>query len=89
MSLSSETTSCMSLVSLDAGTYQEALESVLAWLLEAEDTLPAADDIADTVAKVKEQFHQHEVRKDGEREREREREREEGRKGGRERLENK
>ena len=54
--------------SLDLATYQEALEGVLAWLLEADDmltTAAAADDQGTsdkTVQQVKDQFHQHEVK---------------------------
>ena len=66
MSLSSETSSHLSatasMASIDLGTYQESLEAVLGWLLEAEDTLLQQGDIAaEDVNKVKEQFHTHEV----------------------------
>ena len=54
--------------SLDLGTYQEALEGVLAWLLEADDTLTTAAGADEgtseqkSVQQVKDHFHQHEVR---------------------------
>ena len=41
--------------------YQEALESVLAWLLEAEDNLHKQAEISEDVQQVKQQFHTHEV----------------------------
>ncbi|XP_077976931.1 dystrophin-like isoform X2 [Glandiceps talaboti] len=40
--------------------YQTDLETVLTWLLQAEDTLKAQDFVSDNVDKVKEQFHAHE-----------------------------
>ncbi len=42
-------------------SYQEALESVLTWLLEAEDNLHKQADISQDVQVVKQQFHTHEV----------------------------
>ena len=42
--------------------YQEALESVLAWLLEAEDNLHKQAEISEDVQQVKQQFHTHEVK---------------------------
>ena len=42
--------------------YQEALESVLAWLLEAEDNLHKQAQISEDVQHVKQQFHTHEVK---------------------------
>ena len=53
--------------SLDLGTYQEQLERVLAWLLEADDTLTTAAAATQSVngdksvQEVKEHFHQHKV----------------------------
>ena len=43
--------------------YQDALESVLAWLLEAEDNLHKQAEISEDVQQVKQQFHTHEVNK--------------------------
>ena len=42
--------------------YQEALESVLAWLLETEDNLHKQAEISEDVQQVKQQFHTHEVK---------------------------
>ena len=42
--------------------YQEALESVLAWLLEAEDNLHKQAEISEDVQQVKQQFHMYEVK---------------------------
>ncbi len=42
--------------------YQDALESVLAWLLDAEDTLHKQAPISEDVQEVKQQFHEHEVK---------------------------
>ena len=61
MSVSSASSSINSMSSLDVASYQESLESVLAWLLEAEETLQKQDHIAGDVQKVKQQFHEHEV----------------------------
>ncbi len=48
--------------SLDLTSYQDALESVLAWLLDAEETLKAHPVISySDLQKIKDQFHQHEV----------------------------
>uniref|UniRef100_A0ABM0MHJ1 Utrophin-like n=1 Tax=Saccoglossus kowalevskii TaxID=10224 RepID=A0ABM0MHJ1_SACKO len=44
----------------DLTRYQADLETVLTWLLQAEDTLRAQQPISDDVDKVKEQFHAHE-----------------------------
>lgn len=67
MSLSSTTSSQQSNVSsLELVSYQDSLESVLAWLLEAEESLKQQGDIADNVQIVKDQFHHHEVSGHGE-----------------------
>ena len=46
---------------VDISAYQEVLEGVLAWLLEAEECLKSQGDIATDVQQVKDQFHKHEV----------------------------
>ena len=51
----------MSVGSVDLATYQEDLENVLAWLLEAEEIVEKQEPIGGEVKKVKEQFNQHEV----------------------------
>ena len=61
MSMSSASSSVTSMTSLDVANYQEALESVLAWLLEAEESLQKQGPVADNVQTVKQQFHDHEV----------------------------
>ncbi|KAK3089530.1 hypothetical protein FSP39_004327 [Pinctada imbricata] len=62
MSLSSSSSqqSGMSVSSVDLATYQEDLENVLAWLLEAEEIVEKQEAIGTEVKKVKEQFNQHE-----------------------------
>ncbi|XP_063241315.1 dystrophin, isoforms A/C/F/G/H-like [Bacillus rossius redtenbacheri] len=47
-------------VSVELGGYQVALEEVLAWLLEAEDTLSHSELSADSLDAAKQQFHSHE-----------------------------
>ena len=47
---------------VDLESYQGNMETVLAWLLEAEDHLSHQNPISDNVDEVKEQFHTHEVR---------------------------
>ena len=61
MSLSSTSSSSLSVSSLELGSYQDSLEAVLAWLLEAEETLLKHGEIGKDVSTVKTQFHQHEV----------------------------
>lgn len=46
---------------IDVDTYQSHMENVLAWLLDAEDHLSQQEPVSDSVEKVKEQFHTHEV----------------------------
>ena len=46
---------------VDLESYQGNMETVLAWLLEAEDHLSHQGSISDHVDNVKEQFHTHEV----------------------------
>ncbi|XP_012946043.2 dystrophin [Aplysia californica] len=60
MSSSESRHSTMSTVSVDLLSYQDSLENVLTWLLEAEDIMDKQLPIADDVTKVKEQFNQHE-----------------------------
>ncbi|KAL5009782.1 hypothetical protein ScPMuIL_012087 [Solemya velum] len=62
MSLSSSSSrhSTMSSASVDLLSYQESLENVLTWLLQAEDTVEKQQPIESTVHKVKEQFNEHE-----------------------------
>lgn len=64
MSLSSSSSrhSTASSTSVDLNSYQDALEGVLTWLLEAEDVLCRQREVASDVNKVKEQFQIHEVR---------------------------
>ncbi|XP_071801510.1 dystrophin-like isoform X3 [Asterias amurensis] len=45
---------------VDLESYQGNMETVLAWLLEAEDHLSHQNPISDNVDEVKEQFHTHE-----------------------------
>uniref|UniRef100_A0A4W3IX27 Calponin-homology (CH) domain-containing protein n=1 Tax=Callorhinchus milii TaxID=7868 RepID=A0A4W3IX27_CALMI len=45
---------------VDLDSYQIELEEVLTWLLSAEDSLQAQDEVSDDVEEVKEQFHIHE-----------------------------
>lgn len=42
--------------------YNETLNQVLAWLLQAETQLKQQENISDQVDQVKEQFREHEVR---------------------------
>ena len=49
---------------VDLTVYQDALEGVLAWLLEAEEALGLQGKIGADVQNVKVQFHKHEVRRD-------------------------
>lgn len=65
----------MSTCSLDLLSYQDMLENVLAWLLEAEEVIAKQEPIIDTivhsadgdasdmlrVTKVKQQFNEHKV----------------------------
>ena len=63
----------MSTSSLDLLSYQDMLENVLAWLLEAEDVIAKQEPVVDItstsavgpdppgVIKVKQQFNEHEV----------------------------
>ena len=61
---SSSNTSTMSSSSnsVDLSTYQDDLENVLTWLLEAEELMEKQDNLGNTVSKVKDQFNQHEVK---------------------------
>ena len=45
----------------EVGMYQESLEAVLAWLLQAESLIQEQGEVSDQVQIVKDQFHQHEV----------------------------
>jgi dystrophin len=47
---------------IDAAGFQNALEPILMWLLDAQDTLSRQKPIADEVQTVKEQFQEHEVK---------------------------
>jgi len=59
---SSSRQSTMSSGSVDQlSSYQDSLENVLTWLLEAEDIIMKQDHIGESVTKVKQQFSQHEV----------------------------
>ncbi|CAL1537370.1 unnamed protein product [Lymnaea stagnalis] len=60
MSSSESRHSTMSTVSVDLMSYQDSLENVLTWLLDAEEVIEKQKPIADDVNKVKEQFNQHE-----------------------------
>ncbi|XP_059157467.1 dystrophin-like isoform X5 [Physella acuta] len=60
MSSSESRHSTMSTVSVDLMSYQDALENVLTWLLDAEEVIEKQEPIASEVNKVKEQFNQHE-----------------------------
>lgn len=46
---------------VDLQGYQDTLESVLTWLLEAENLLHKQGELAQDVQNVKDQFHEHEV----------------------------
>ena len=62
MSMSSESGPSMaSSGSVELLSYQDALESVLTWLLEAEEAMDKQPPIADSVHIVKDQFNLHEV----------------------------
>ena len=52
----------MSSGSVDLLSYQDALENVLTWLLEAEEVVEVQEPIAHEVTAVKKQFGEHEVR---------------------------
>ncbi|KAK3712444.1 hypothetical protein RRG08_002774 [Elysia crispata] len=60
MSSSESRHSAMSTVSVELLSYQDSLENVLTWLLEAEEVLDKQFPVAEEVGKVKEQFNQHE-----------------------------
>ncbi|GFN77850.1 dystrophin [Plakobranchus ocellatus] len=60
MSSSGSRHSAMSTVSVELLSYQDSLENVLTWLLEAEEVLDKQQPVAEEVGKVKEQFNQHE-----------------------------
>ena len=45
----------------DAKRFQDALESILTWLLEAQDMLLKQDEVSTNVQIVKDQFQEHEV----------------------------
>ena len=47
--------------SVDLLSYQESLENVLTWLLEAEEVCEKQGPVGETVATVKTQFSDHEV----------------------------
>ena len=51
----------MSSGSVDLLSYQDALENVLTWLLEAEEVVEVQEPIAHEVTAVKKQFGEHEV----------------------------
>uniref|UniRef100_A0A8W8JFQ6 Dystrophin n=1 Tax=Magallana gigas TaxID=29159 RepID=A0A8W8JFQ6_MAGGI len=62
MSISSSSSqhSMTSTPSVDLSTYQDDLENVLAWLLEAEEIIEKQEPIGNDIKKVKGQFNQHE-----------------------------
>ena len=60
-SSSSSRQSTMSLGSVDLLSYQDGLENVLTWLLEAEEVVEIQEPIANEVTAVKKQFGEHEV----------------------------
>ncbi|KAH9492316.1 hypothetical protein Btru_024686 [Bulinus truncatus] len=60
MSSSESRHSTMSTVSVDLLSYQDALENVLTWLLDAEEVIEKLEPISGEVTKVKEQFNEHE-----------------------------
>lgn len=47
--------------SVDLLSYQDSLENVLTWLLEAEEVVETQGPVGDTVLVVKKQFSEHEV----------------------------
>ena len=62
MSSSSNTSTMSSSTnSVDLSTYQNDLENVLTWLLEAEELMEKQEHLGGSVTKVKDQFNQHEV----------------------------
>jgi len=62
MSSSSNTSTMSSSTnSVDLSTYQDDLENVLTWLLEAEELMEKQEHLGANVTKVKDQFNQHEV----------------------------
>ncbi len=63
MSSSESRHSTMSTASVDILSYQDALENVLTWLLEAEEIMEKQAPIGHLVYSVKKQFNEHEVRK--------------------------
>ena len=60
-SSSSSRQSTMSSGSVDLLSYQDGLENVLTWLLEAEEVVEIQEPIANEVTAVKKQFGEHEV----------------------------
>ncbi|KAL3882693.1 hypothetical protein ACJMK2_029006, partial [Sinanodonta woodiana] len=60
MSSSSSRHSTMSSASVDLISYQDALENVLTWLLEAEEVMEMQEPISVSVIEVKKQFSEHE-----------------------------
>lgn len=42
-------------------SYQDSLENVLTWLLEAEDIIEKQEPVGESVTNVKKQFSEHEV----------------------------
>ena len=61
-SSSSSRQSTMSSGSVDLLSYQDGLENVLTWLLEAEEVVEIQEPIANEVTAVKKQFGEHEVK---------------------------
>lgn len=61
MSSSESRHSTMSTTSSDLLSYQDALENVLTWLLEAEEVIEKQASIGHLVYSVKKQFNEHEV----------------------------
>ena len=59
--MGSTSSSIQSMSSLELASYQESIESVLAWLLHADETLSQQPSVAADVNTVKTQFHKHEV----------------------------
>ena len=47
--------------SVDLLSYQDSLENVLTWLLEAEEVVETQEVLGNTVVVVKKQFSEHEV----------------------------
>ena len=46
---------------VDVTNFDEVLEVMLTWLLEAQDALSKQEPVSDSVTRVKEQFQEHEV----------------------------